>query len=453
MIELAGRLVVPVAPGPACVDADRGALVAGDDHAFGVLRIDPDVVIVVAARRALEFGPVRAAVVGAAHRLAGRVDAVAIGRIGGDAAEVVVREPACGAHALPVHAGVVGAVQAAGILGGGVCDVAAVLCGVDHRVDAPAGSRGHADAAEHCAGPAVAGDARPGLAAVGRTVQAAAGSGIRREVRQPRIVADLPGRGIDDVGVGRIRGEIDGAGVGVDEQRALPGLAAVIAAEHAAFAVRAEIVAERRDQHVTGIARVDQDRADVARCLEPDVRPGLAAVGCLVDAVAGADIVARGDLAGADVDRVRLARRDGERTDVRGRHRVEHRMPGRAGVGRLPHAAAGSAEIIRVRPIGNALGDGAPAGAHRADQAPAQGLRRIVAGGLRAGAGERQQRNGERGKGRGGQGRLHAGHSLETGETGDSTPSGPAGGPLVRREVGQAAARDFRRIVLQAPKR
>src|SRR5207248_5944314 len=47
MIELPGRLVVPAAPRSAAVDAHHRALVGAGDHAIGVERIDPDVVIIV----------------------------------------------------------------------------------------------------------------------------------------------------------------------------------------------------------------------------------------------------------------------------------------------------------------------------------------------------------------------------------------------------------------------
>src|SRR5690348_9627968 len=49
MIELAGRLVVPAAPGAAAVDGDRGALVGAFGDVAGVLGVDPDRVIIVAA--------------------------------------------------------------------------------------------------------------------------------------------------------------------------------------------------------------------------------------------------------------------------------------------------------------------------------------------------------------------------------------------------------------------
>src|SRR5215470_16304807 len=54
MIKLRGRLVVPTAPGLATVHADDGALVAAESNCLSIIGIDPDALVVVAARRALE---------------------------------------------------------------------------------------------------------------------------------------------------------------------------------------------------------------------------------------------------------------------------------------------------------------------------------------------------------------------------------------------------------------
>ena len=75
------------------------------------------------------------------------------------------------------------------------------------------------------------------------------------------------------------------------------------------------------------------------------VRPGLAAVGRLVDAVADRDAVARPRLAGADPDRLRVGRIDGDGADRLHRLLVEHRLERGAAVDRLPHAAAGGADV------------------------------------------------------------------------------------------------------------
>src|SRR5206468_9823429 len=53
VVHLARRLVVPAAPVRAAVHGHDGALVGSRDHVVGMLRVDPHIVIVVAARGAL----------------------------------------------------------------------------------------------------------------------------------------------------------------------------------------------------------------------------------------------------------------------------------------------------------------------------------------------------------------------------------------------------------------
>src|SRR5262249_53368908 len=80
VVELPGRLVVPVAPALASVDRDDGSLIRRGDHVFRVLWVDPDEVIVVASRRAAKPLECLASVRGSPDRLAGHVDDVAVFR-------------------------------------------------------------------------------------------------------------------------------------------------------------------------------------------------------------------------------------------------------------------------------------------------------------------------------------------------------------------------------------
>src|SRR6185436_9373556 len=49
VIDLRCRLVVPGTPRYRAIDSDNGALVAGDNHSLRIVRIDPELVIIVAA--------------------------------------------------------------------------------------------------------------------------------------------------------------------------------------------------------------------------------------------------------------------------------------------------------------------------------------------------------------------------------------------------------------------
>src|SRR6185312_6827074 len=64
LVHRGGRLVVPGAPGLATVHRDDRALVAVDRDDVGIVRIDPGLLVIVAARRATQSGPCLAAVGG-----------------------------------------------------------------------------------------------------------------------------------------------------------------------------------------------------------------------------------------------------------------------------------------------------------------------------------------------------------------------------------------------------
>ena len=118
------------------------------------------------------------------------------------------------------------------------------------------------------------------------------------------------------------------------------------------------------------------------------VRP---AVGRLVHAVALGDVRAHVGLAGADVDHARIRRREREGADRADRLPVEDRLPGAAGVGRLPDAAVHAAEV-EVQRLGRHAGDGEhAAAAERPDEAPVQVAERVFGSKRRRGGhGERQ---------------------------------------------------------------
>src|SRR5262249_50665052 len=122
------------------------------------------------------------------------------------------------------------------------------------------------------------------------------------------------------------------------------------------------------------VLRVDDDPDDALGLLEPHVRPGLATVGGLVDAVADRDRVPRPGLAAADPDRLRVRRSVGDRADTLHRLLVEDRLEGRPAVERLPHAArrrADEEERLAIDDAGGDRGD-TPAHRRRADVARAQ---------------------------------------------------------------------------------
>src|SRR5690606_3974198 len=101
--------------------------------------------------------------------------------------------------------------------------------------------------------------------------------------------------------------QIDRTDVRVDEQHALPVLAAVVAAIDAARLARSRHVPHHGGVDDVRVLGMDADAADVARIGQPAELPRRARVDRLVDAVAGADVAAPGLLTAADVDDVGFA--------------------------------------------------------------------------------------------------------------------------------------------------
>ena len=159
------------------------------------------------------------------------------------------------------------------------------------------------------------------------------------------LAAEVPHAGEQMFRVRRIHRDRRAAGREVralEDQR--PGLAAVGRLVDAAVRRVAPQLARRAG--VDGVA-VLRDRRRCSRCArvrQAHVGPGLAAVGRFVDAVADRDGVARPALAGADPDHLRVGRIERDRADRLHRLLVEHRLEGRAAVDRLPHAAGRGAD-------------------------------------------------------------------------------------------------------------
>src|SRR5262249_52274531 len=136
VIKLRGGLVIPGTPGGAFIRTDADALIGGLNYARRVARIDPDEVIVVAARRSFEHRERLAAVSRTVDRRVRNVHGVGIVRIHGQAAEI----PGAG-----INAGVVGNTRPGrtGIVGS---KQPATARGIDERVHtSPTGAARYCD--------------------------------------------------------------------------------------------------------------------------------------------------------------------------------------------------------------------------------------------------------------------------------------------------------------------
>jgi hypothetical protein len=136
---------------------------------------------------------------------------------------------------------------------------------------------------------------------------------------------------------------------------------------------------ERRDEEAMWIARIDDDRTNLACIAQAEVLPRPARVGRFVDAVADRQVRTLQSLAAPDVDDLRIGRRDGDRADRLGRLIVEDRRPGVAVVGGLPDAAVVHADVKNVGLLNDARRADRPSAAERPDVPPAQfGIQRRI---------------------------------------------------------------------------
>ena len=342
VVELRGRLVVDRRPRVAGGERHPGTAVVGADHAVGILRIDPEAVVV--AVGCDELGELVATVDRLPRLHVEHEHRVGVGRMGDDVHVVPGPPRQLGlARGLdPRVAVIVAAVQAA-----------LTTFGFDHRPHpTPLGGRdGDADLAERAVGQTrVLREVRPGVAAVvGAPQTRARTAGVDR----PERAAGLPGGGEDAPRVRRVEREIDGAGLLTDVEDELPRVAAVGRAVDAPLGVVLRCVAERGHVDEVGVVRVHEDLADVAGLLEAGMGPRRAPIAGAVDAVAVADVDADRRFAGAGVDHVRIRLGDRERTDrARVQEAVGDALPVGACVVGAPHATGDGAEVEDAALVG-----------------------------------------------------------------------------------------------------
>src|SRR5437879_9814324 len=90
--------------------------------------------------------------------------------------------------------------------------------------------------------------------------------------KKPRLPARLPKRPKDNVGIVRVKDNIDSARVFVFRQNFRPCLAPIACAKNSALLIRAEGVAQCRHQHNVWILRMNDERADLPAIFQSDIR-------------------------------------------------------------------------------------------------------------------------------------------------------------------------------------
>ena len=154
---------------------------------------------------------------------------------------------------------------------------------------------------------------------------------------------------IKDVSIRRIHGDINHARVFADSEHRLPGLAGIGRFIEAAVAAGSPERAFCRHIHHFAIAGINHNPSDVLGFFQPHILPGLAAVFRAVHAVAVSNAALAVALAGAHpydggVVGIECDPAHGVRAFP-----VENRSPGGAVIHRLPHSARGDAhEVLGV---------------------------------------------------------------------------------------------------------
>jgi len=281
VVHLRDRQLGPV-PGAPAISRDADAAVVADDPPVGVQRIDPDVVVIPAGLIGAFGGDGAAAI--ERNGLAGSGEGEFVRAVGGRRHSRVVERPGdqvqVAADQSPRVAPVVRAPEDAGEGIGG--SEVAVRTRLDQGIDAIRIVRRHGepDLAERRPGQTGAFERRPGGAAVPGAVEAAARAAAGA-AGSPDL--DLPGGGVDLPRIVRRVGEIDDAGIRVDEQDVLPGRAAISGAEDPAgrffTSLRPIGVAECRDQRGVGVFGMDDDAPDATGPVEAEGFEAVAGVG------------------------------------------------------------------------------------------------------------------------------------------------------------------------------
>ena len=134
---------------------------------------------------------------------------------------------------------------------------------LDHRVDAiriRAGN-GHTDSPENSFRKSIAFESLPGDAAIFGSIKSAARPAAGKK---PGLPTRLPERRKNDIGIMRIKDDIDSARVLIFAQNFRPRFPSIGRAKNPTLWIRTEDVPERRDENDVRVLRIDNQRTDRA---------------------------------------------------------------------------------------------------------------------------------------------------------------------------------------------
>ena len=110
----------------------------------------------------------------------------------------------------------------------------------------------------------------------------------------------------------RVHGEAGAAGVGIGEENAIPGLAAIGGAKDTALLLVSGGAAQGADKDVVGVLRIHNDAANAACVVEAHMLPRFAGIDRFIDTVTGDIAIANGPgFAGTGPNSAGVGWRDG----------------------------------------------------------------------------------------------------------------------------------------------
>ena len=372
LIELGGRLVILCRPRPAAVQGHVGAAVVGLDLDAGILRVDPEVVVVAVGGRAAREAP--STVVRLVETLVVDVDVVRIGRVGGDSRviERPVHEATLVADQLPRLTEVVGAIKPLVRVGR-----------LDQRIDTVGRVRGdrEVDLSDQ-AGRKALGHDPPAVTAVRRLPDAVLpGRSLHSRDDRPGLALATPHRCVDLVRVSRVQLQVDRAdGVG-GEEHLIPRPTAVTCPVHSALGALGPRVPQSRRVGDVRVRRMDLDGGDLTHLHQADTHPGRPGIIGAIHAAPHDHVRPDPIRAGAHVYDLGVGRCDPDRPDRPGLEvTVGDRTPGCPVVLRLPHTPTRGAQVERERVVRMSGNRGDTPAPRRPDVPVAEGLEDLLHG-------------------------------------------------------------------------
>src|SRR5579859_8186412 len=373
VIKLSGRLVVPGAPRLPAVPRHDYALIASQNHSLRVVRVYPQLVIIVAARRTLNCRKCFSAVPRSVHRRIRHIHHIRILRIHAHFAEVPAASPnpRIFRNALPVFPAVVRAVQP-------------TLFRIGDQINplriAPRKRDSHPS--QLFRRQPVSRQLLPMLPAILRTIEARPRP-LRRWIDAPRRPPRLQQSCEHDLWIPRLHSQIDRPRIFVLEQHLLPRLPAIVRTKNSALLIRSISMSQRCHKNFLRVFGVHQNLRNLPRILQPDVLPRFSSVRRFIHPVPGRNARAHVRLARSHVNYVRIRRRHPNRPDRSDRLCVKYRIPGSPRVVRLPNTPIHRPEVVDVCLTGHSRDRQRPPRAERPDHPPVHSAKPLLVETLR----------------------------------------------------------------------